>query len=338
MKNEIIERLPAFAGMNDKRIREILQEISVQTGFCVQEETQRRMIYTPDKVWQSRTRGMLNHLPMSLKMFNLKPQIDSEWMREEFRKQAMESRVRPPMTYRHAPFNDEKGFGYTIDEFVDAPPLFEPTGPADIAAAAFVPLYRELRNTVRTPFWKADEKEVDAAMINQLQMEKWLAVSRKMYPNEPIREKEEFVHHLATIIWLELENRPSVFTHAHLSGSDVRHLATDEYVVYCNKFWRWNQPGYDVAFPIWNQWLALPDALITPANIRAITDTWLATVAKELQGYVDVDDVRTMLLNRIVGSLLLDLPAQTTRRPKEVVECLRRILVDEAERIVSKQA
>lgn len=124
------------------------------------------------------------------------------------------------------------------------------------------------------------------------------------------------------------------FMHPHLSGADVR-AAGNDWVVFANHFWSWRQPGYDVAFPLWGQWLALSPKERTPQHVARITDVWMDMAKRELSDIVSVPDVHLMLLNRLYGSLLLDIPAKEKTEERDAVESLAFACEAEANRLLS---
>ncbi len=318
MKNELIEKYGTFTGMTPDEEQDLLRRVCDKTKFEIDTTDAvltRRKIFDASKQWQVRVRGSWNDRPASLKLFTMKPEIDGEWMRERFREYAKGPAIRPPVTYVHKPYEETEGYGYTIDEYVDSSPLFNPTAPPDVTAALFIRFYCALRHAVREPFWKASEDEADAAALNRRQIATWKRLSAKQYP-EFFEKYCTLVDQLEQQMWFELKNRSTVFSHAHLTGADVRRTETG-YVVYVNRFWRWNQPGYDIAFPIWHQWLALPDNSAINASVQRIAWVWLHEVKEKLSKHVTANDVCIMLLNRIVGALLLDLPARATEDPRQ---------------------
>lgn len=332
MRNQIVERYPTHAGLTDERIGEIVREIFAETGFVRAQEVQRRMIYDPDKVWRVRIRGTFDGKPALLRVENLKLDVDEESIRAAFRRQTEDSRVRPPRTYATKPFDDDRGYAWSIDEFVDAPVLFLPGMRPFRPARDFVRFYRELREAVTEPFWPADV--TDAEAFSRTQAATWSDLARS-HDAERIDRLAPTLDRLKERILSGMRGRVLSFMHPHLSGADVRVTRDGEYVVFANHFWSWRQPGYDVAFPIWGQWLALRADHRNPESVCEITDAWLAVVVRELRPYVDPEAVRTMLLNRLYGSLLLDVPAQRHRETAASVAAMEQALVAEAERLLA---
>src|SRR5260221_14705688 len=153
MDNRIIEKYFETEGI-DSRLAGILGEIASETGFEAEKEIQRRFIYDPMKTWRVRIKGVFEGKPAILQLDTLKLETDEEDIRKLFREQATGSRVRPPHVYRHQAFDEEKSYAYSIEKDVTAMPiLFDPAGDPSAAVAAFIPMYRELRQVVTKPFW-----------------------------------------------------------------------------------------------------------------------------------------------------------------------------------------
>lgn len=331
MKNAIIEKGATHVGLSKEDVDRIEREVSSETGFAADGEVQRRFIYDPDKTWRVRIRGTFEGKPAQLRIENLKLEIDEESIREKFRAQVAGSKVRPPLTYQTRSFDDAKGYGWSLDEDVGGKSLFDPSGSAAEAVAAFVPFYRAYRDAVREPFWPASEG--DAVAFTRAQLEKWEEIARSQDPVR-VNRFSDMAERLKGAMLGRLTGKPLVFQHAHLTGNDVRIAADGAYVVFANHFWSWRQPGYDVSFSIWGQWLALPDGKRTPDAVKAITSAWLDAVERDLEDLVAPDAVLTMLLNRLYGSLLLDIPAQRHQRSPESVAALETACIAEADRLL----
>lgn len=332
MRNQIIEKGATHVGLTQDEINRIVRDVSFETGFAAEGEVQRRFIYDPDKTWRVRIRGTFDGKPALLRIENLKLEIDEEAIREKFRAQAPSAKVRPPHTYRSASFDDAKGYAWSLDEDVGGEILFDSEGSAADAVAAFVPFYRAYREAVREPFWPAPEG--DAKAFTAKQLDTWTDIARSQ-DAERVERLKSVTARLRDAMLSRLEEQPLVFQHAHLSGRDVRIADDGPYVVFANHFWSWRQPGYDVSFPCWGQWLALPDERRTAEAVKEITETWLGAVGQNLADVVSAEDVRTMLLNRLYGSLLLDVPAQRYHHPPESVAALEAACIAEAERLLA---
>lgn len=317
-------------------LQDIANQIAETTGFILDGgEVQRRTLYDPNKTWRVRLSGTYQEKPALLRIENLKLEQDEETIRQAFRQQAMGSRVRPPVTYTTRPFDDEKGYAYSIDEAVGGEVLFDQTGSPVEAAKAFSVFYRLLRSAVSQPFWENEQGDVKT--FSTQQADTWRSIAEKKDP-EHTKHIWPLVERLREVMLNDLTDHAMRFQHPHLAGSDVRRNAAGEYVVFANHFWSWRQPGYDVTFPLWHQWMSLPVGRRTPEAIQEITETWLHMIRTDLADLVDIADVRPMLFNRLYGSLLLDIPAKIhgEGETKETVQALEDACKAEAERLMDE--
>lgn len=336
MRNQIAEKSPTHKGLTAGKIARILKEVTADTGIIVSKEVQRRFLYSRKKTWRVHFEATYQGKHALLKIESLKLEIDEESIREQFRTAAKGRKVRPPMTYAFAPFDDEKGYAWSIDEFVEGEPLFAPDADPSYASERFMPFYKEVCAAVHRPFWKyEDPKSFDAEAFSVAQLDAWKKLAMKRNP-ECVTRNAEILERLSERIITGMKRHLLGFVHAHSAGSDIR-VVGDEYVVFANEFWSLRQPGYCIAFPIWNQWLALHDEHRSHADVQRITDAWLATIQRELvpKHYLDTECIRVMLLNRIYGSLILDLPAQRRSRSAESVAALEAALITEANRLMA---
>ncbi|MEO5927855.1 MAG: hypothetical protein ABIO72_03995 [Patescibacteria group bacterium] len=334
MRNQIVEKTPTHKGLTAGKIAEIIKAISAETGIVVKQEVQRRFLYDPDKTWRVHLEVTYQGKLAVLRIENMKLEIDEESIREKFRAAASGLNVRPPYTYAFAAFNDAKGYAWSIDELVEGHALFLPEADPAFAVQQFIPFYKELRSASLRPFWPAEN--VDAEAFSVAQLAGWMKLAQERNP-DTLERHAKILGRLSERIVIGMKKQLLSFQHAHLAGSDVRVTPQDDYVVFANEFWSWRQPGYSLVFPIWNQWLALDDACRTHEHVQEITNTWLEAIERELVPHAIASTacVETMLLNRIFGSLILDLPAQLHRHSKESVAALEEALIREAEQLMT---
>lgn len=330
MENQIVSKYfdhPDFSPHVDATVKQICRNY----GFDPTETVHKRYIYNPDKLWRVRLRGVWQKLPAMLRIENMRLETDEELIREAFRKQCKGSNVRPPITYVSMPYDKSKGYAFSIEEYVDGSPLFNPAEAAE-TAWSFVPFYRELRRAVTKPFWPCPE--MDARDYSIQKMADWHRIAAKKFPERTNRLDKVLSRLMAHSIDL-IDHEPLSFQHSHLTGADVRENEKGEWVVFANHFWRWGQPGYDVAFPMWSMWLSLSPKHRAASDVRHITDLWLTMIRDEFHDLVSPDALVAMVLNRLYGALLVDVPAKMETEPLDEVESLERSLIAESERFIS---
>lgn len=331
-RNRIAEKRDTHQPFTEMAIQDALEAIGRETGFVPEGEVARRTIYDPSKIWRVRMRGTYGDRAAMLRLENLKLEIDEEEIRRHVRTQAAGYRIRPPETYRSESFDEQRGYAWSLEEDVGGEPLFVPAGSPQDAAEDFVSFYRELRQAIREPFWNT--QTTDARVFTEQQLKSWEELAGPEARNDP--RVAALIVRLRERMLAKLQSVSLRFMHPHLSGTDVRVLEDGSWVVFANHYWSWRQPGYDIAFPIWGQWLALPFDCRSPDQIAEITDVWRTIMGRELRDLIAPDELRTMLLNRIFGSVLLDVPAKRAFEPLEAVEVLQESLIKEGERLLKE--
>jgi hypothetical protein len=327
MENDIVGKFLSHKDFNPT-LQEAIKQVCKEYEFEPALEIARRTIYRPDKLWRYRVDGTWEGRHVMLRIENLKLDMDEEDIRRAFRQQCVGHNVRPPMTFVTKPFDEARGYAFSIEERVQGKPIFDPTGDPE-AIAPFAIFYQELRQTVTQPFW--DAPGFDAFEYSNQQAEKWFKLALELYP-EHTSKVEPLVQRLKGQILERLKGKALCFQHPHLSGGDVLVTPQSEFVVFANHMWRWGQPGYDLAFPIWHMWMSLPYHRRNPDNVKQISQAWLEMIKDDFPDLTE--DVQTMLLNRLLGSLLLDVPAKLATDPQTEVDKLERALNQEAERLL----
>lgn len=289
------------------------------------------MRYLPGKTWRRRMLGTVQGKPVSLRIDTHKLPVEEETIRDKFRAQIGVGTlfpVRPPQTYDWQPFDGKKGYGWSLDEIGGEQPLFLPDADPGQAAEAFLTMYHELHSAIRKPFWHPDI--ATASELSRLQAVEWRAKSKELIPG--LAEKHaDLLNRLEHAFVSLQEGVPTYFMHAHLAGTDVR-VKDNQYIVFANHFWSWRQPGYDIAFAIWWQWMGLPIERRSAEAVRGITEQWLEHIRAERPDYLK--GVRAMLLNRCFGSLLLDIPLKQSESVQDR-QALEQAMVAEAERLLA---
>lgn len=292
-----------------------------------------RQVYLAAKTWRQRFFGMIGDKPVSLRIDSHRLPVEEETMRDKFRSQIGIGRIfpiRPPNTYDWQPFDARKGYGWSLDEIGGDDPVFRPDQDPAQASRAFLEMYHELRSAIRTPFWHVDI--ASAAELSQQQVALWRARSSELVPGYA-EKHASLLERLEQAFVSQQQGVKTCFMHAHLAGPDVRRK-NGEYLVFANHFWSWRQPGYDIAFAIWSQWMSLSFERRTPSEVAHITNVWLQYFQKERPDYAK--GVKAMLLNRCFGSLLLDIPLKYERESPEVIQVLETAIVAEAKRLLAE--
>ena len=258
---------------------------------------------------------------MDLKVDNLDTGVNEEVIRQQFRA-VQTQHVRPPHTYVYEPYSVERGYGFMLEEVVDAPVVFHADDHPEVAAKAFARFYSFLQEVLAKPF--IARPDTTAKAFSEEQYDGWLSVATRSWSADFAARKaladKAFERSLAL-----MEDTPLVFMHPHLSGSDVQVQNDSVYIVHANHFWGWRQPMYDLAFPVWGQWMALPRDKRGIGEVAKIANAWREVLRRELGESFDEQAWESQLLNRIYGSVLLDLPA-IARRDGEDPASVQRLI------------
>lgn len=330
MDNQIVDKY--FEHQNfSPHIQACLERVCASTGFMPEAEIKRRCIYDPNKVWRVCMAGQYEGHPAVLRLENIQLEVDDEDIRQQFRLQCGHTGVRPPHTYFSQKFDPGKGFAFCIEELIQGRPLFEASKDPDTAVKNFLPFYRLLRETVRHPFW--EKPQITELEFSSGQMRQWYDLAFKKYPERTTR-LAPITNKLRGRLISHTPETDLRFQHAHLTGEDIMLNEQGEYIVFANHFWSWRQNGYDITFPIWSMWLHLPQEQRSPEQIRHITETWMDAIYESTRDLLNPKDVELMLLNRLYGALLLDVPAKLNYESAENVEKLEKALISEAERLL----
>lgn len=330
MDNQIVSKFfdhPDFTPYVDGAVRQVCKEY----GFDPTGIVHKRHIYCPDKLWRVRIKGVWQKLPAMLRIENMRLESDEEKIRQAFRVQCKGAKVRPPETYVARPYDETRGYAFSIEEYVDGEPLFDPAS-APESAWSFAPFYRELRNAVYEPFW--DCPEIDASAYSVAKMAEWHLIAARKFP-ERTQSLDKVVSRLMAHSLDLLGDSPLRFQHAHLAGDDIRESKHGDWVVFANHFWRWGQAGYDVMLPMWSMWLSLPHERRNAKEVSHITDIWLTMCRDSLSDLISPDETLSMVLNRLYGALLVDVPAKHGSEKAEHTQALEEALLDESERILT---
>lgn len=331
MRNLILEKYTTHADFSPERIASALEVITNETGFLPKKEIHRRLLFQPQKTWRVCIAGTYAGKPAVLRIENMHLEVDEEYIRRSFRAQGTEGKVRPPQTYLSAPFDPAIGFAWSIDEMVNAPPLFQIEADPKRAARRFAAFYRKLRETVTKPFWTEGAGPAAPFCVEQFKTWKYLAEQRNP---EAITRNREVLIRLGKAVRDGMAERNLRFMHPHMAPQDVRALEDGTYVVFANHAWSWRQPGHDVAFPIWVQWMSLPPQRRMLSEMVHVTESWRSIIRRWLPDLVTARDVRVMLLSRLYGSLMLDLPARRAHESRDAAEAHERAFLHEADRLL----
>lgn len=231
-----------------KREQEVLVKVIAETGFIVDGEIFRGVIYNRDKVGSLIYRGTWQEKPAVLKLQGLKPEVDEGEIIRRFKEQNQSKLVRTPELYIHSPWKKERGYGYLVTEYIDAPKIFEMPFANQKQMQDFARFYQEYRTSALTRPWISPEN-LNSLTFTIRRVNNWRKISEskkkiKLVDYAPylIKYYPLAVKHLPTI--------PMVFCHAHLTADNIYKLPDGSFVILSNLFWSYRPQWYDLAFNI----------------------------------------------------------------------------------------
>jgi hypothetical protein len=309
MSNKITEK---YFTQDDfsQRETEVLTQVTAETGFVVEKEIFRGMIYDKNKVGSLIYRGTLNGKPVVLKLQGLKPEVDEEEIVRHFTDQNQSKLVRVPALYAHKPWTEERGYGYLITEYLDAPKIFEMPFATAEQMQSFARFYQEYRTSALTRSWVEPETKDSLAFTVQ-RVDNW----RKISEHKQRLNLQDYAPYLVRYYPLAVKHLPPipmVFCHGHLTANDIYRLPDGSFVVLSNLFWSYRPQWYDLAFNVWSCLMHIRDTSYTFEQLLEYVEKWL-TVYRAIPVVQEDKEferkITILLLERTMGAILVDLGA-----------------------------
>jgi hypothetical protein len=317
MSNKITEK---FFTQDDfsQREKEVLNQVTKETGFQVDCEIFRGFIYDRDKVGSLIYRGKWQTKPAVLKLQGLRPEVDEEEIIRHFSAQNQSQLVRVPELYAHLPWNEKRGYGYLITEYIDAPKIFQIPFATPAEMQDFARFYQEYRTSALTRSWLKPET-LDSLAFTIQRVNHW----RKISESKKILKPKDYLPYLERFTDLAEKHLPTVkmvFCHGHLTANDVFKLADGRFVILSNLFWSYRPEWYDLAFNLWACIKDIRDLNYTFKDMLRYVGNWLAVYRQIPVVKKDGDFERKIaiaLLERSIGVILVDLVASEFYQQKE---------------------
>lgn len=307
MANKITEKYFSQKDFS-RREKEVLAEITKKSGFVVDEEIYRGVIYERTKVGSLIYRGRWRKKPAVLKIQGLKPEVDEGRMIRLLNAQNQSRIVRAPRLYAHQPWSAKRGYGYLIIEYIDAPKIFKMPFAAPEQMNEFARFYQEYRTSVLTSPWLEPE-DSDSLSFTVRRIEHWREISE----SKKRLRLQDYAPCLMRYYPIAVEHLPSIpmtFCHGHLSAEDVFRLPDGSLVILSNLFWSYRPQYYDLAFNIWACLQHIRDTNYSFAEMLRYVNDWLAAYRRIPVVRSDGDferKITVLLAERTVGAILVDL-------------------------------
>lgn len=326
MSNRITEKYFKWNGVSQERISEILEEVGQKEGFLVKEVLFQGMIYGKDKIGSAIYLIAYKGEPVVLKLQILpilEEGADEIDIINSFVRQNASKKVRMPHLLSGEKWSKDRGYGYQITEYIDAPLIF-----ADVLATSeemkiFLDFYKEyLKSIPAEPWFDYKEYTLDEASTSS-RVDNWMRISQDRMrllfnPNDnPIFNwKENGLPEKVAKYKEILERNQSLislrFQHKHLTRRDIRVLPDGSYVIFSNLFWAYAPEWYDTTFHIWESLKSIRDEKFTFKEAKEYIEKWLKVYETIPQVNSDCDFEKKFYLNlleRMLGTLLVDLIA-----------------------------
>ncbi|MFH0830763.1 MAG: hypothetical protein V1895_01755 [Parcubacteria group bacterium] len=290
-----------------KREKEVLEKVLKKTGFKVQRELFRGVIYDKHKLGSVILLGSWHGNPAVLKLQGLKIEVDEVATLKKFTTQNTNPRVRVPEVYVYEPWQAERGYGYHIMEYINAKPIFDMPWPSRQDLQRFAQFYEEYRKTISAP-WIAMPLQ-NIITFGTERLERWRAIRESKEGNDVKEYSEQLVRfmRLAPRAYL---NSSLVFCHGHLTANDVYPVG-QQFVLMSNVYWTWRTPLYDSVFSIWGCLIRMSNQGDSGDKAFSLIRNWFELYRQYSPHFVATPNLeRTFwiaLLERIMGVLLADL-------------------------------
>ncbi len=289
---------------------EVLAQVTAETGFVVEKEIFRGLIYDKSKIGSLIYKGSLNGKPAVLKLQGLKPEVDEVEIVRHFTDQNQSKLVRVPVLYAHKPWTEERGYGYLITEYLDAPKIFEMPFASTEQMHDFARFYQDYRTSALTRSWVEPETK-DSLAFTVHRVDHW----RKISEHKKRLSLEDYAPYLVRYYPLAVKHLPSipmVFCHGHLTANDIYRHPDGSFVVLSNLFWSYRPQWYDLAFNIWSCLIHIRDTSYSFEQMLEYVEKWLAiyrTIPVVQQDKDFERKITVLLLERTMGAILVDLGA-----------------------------
>lgn len=291
-----------------RRGKEVLEQIIKETGFKPEKEIFRGVIYEREKVGSLIYKGEYKEKPAVLKLQGLKPEIDETEMVNNFMKQNKSSIVRAPKIYFYKTWSENRGYGFLISEYIDAPKIFEMPFATEEQMIEFGRFYQDYRTLALTSPW-LEPTAKDSLELTLKRIENW----RKISEHKGKLKREDYVPLLEKFDSLAREYFPSIpliFCHRHITANDIYRMLDGSFVLFSNLFWSCCPKWYELAFNIWACMQHIRDVNYSFNDLLNYINKWRRSYHQIPIVQKDEDFDRKLDINfleRTTGAILVDI-------------------------------
>ncbi|MDH5597341.1 MAG: phosphotransferase, partial [Candidatus Peregrinibacteria bacterium] len=304
-----------------------------ESGFRVGELLFEGRIYDADKIGTRIHAGTIEGNEgveeAVLKVQLLPPSQEEAELMMRFTAQNKSQRIRTPIIYKHAPYSDEKGYGYTIMERVHGQPIFEGMAREE-AMDNFVNFHSELHAlSLNEPLFNPNSYESDARLATSLRLANWNNIARKK--DTLTHEKVILSGRHSVRMLLEGVNEME-FMHGHLTSRDILVTEKSDHVLMSHSFWGYRPRYYDTTFQIWAAIKeSRGDEIPTPEQAIAHAETWRRKFKESPHIANDPEFSKYFASNmreRALGALIVDIENDCEGQDLEKLKKAFRALYD----------
>ncbi len=319
--NRVSEKYLETDGSFGERIPAIVEEVSARIGFSPEREIARGVLYEASKAGTAIVVGAYRDAPAILKLQGIKLEIEEADLMRQFtllndlarQEGGGTEKIRVPEVRLHERFQAARGYGLMVMERVSGLRIYSLPSTSPRERRRYAEFYAEFRRAVRQPFFLS-KGGMTAPRFMERRLEGWLTMHQSARADrrlDPERLARLVTGYRAAIARFG-QGLPMVFTHGHLGPRDVCVVGIDRYVLFSNAYWSWRPQWYDWAFNVWVDLMAAgTERAPSPKAFLQIAQEWREAAAAVPQIAADQAfdaRYRLMLLERCVGSLLVDVP------------------------------
>jgi len=293
--------------------QESIDEVTKQLEFRIDRPLFRGMIYDNSRLGSIIYKGRWKGKDAVLKIQGLRLPRDEKDIIDGFLEQNGSARIRMPKIYSHKPWDEERGYGYLLMEYIPDQPLFSLPLPTQEEITTFLSFFTELKTrSITAPWITQTEQEQSSTRLIRHRLTQWVAIAK----DRGHFDESALVPRIQTFNE-QLEQFPKeipmAFMHAHMTGREVRQLHdTKQFVVFSNLYWGWRPKWYDCAFIIWSL-LQQPEVYLNVHDILNCIHEWkrrftaLPWIASD-SAFSEIFDF--LILERLIGTLIIDINVQ----------------------------
>ena len=304
MTNKITEKYFIQTDFSKKSTKALKKAVS-ETKFEISKEIWRGVIYSQNKVGSVIFDGKYQNRPAILKLQGLKTELDEIKIHQLFNKFNKSKTVRLPELYDGKRWNEQSGFGYSIQEKISGKNIFKMPFASPSQKKLFADFYNEYKNKVVAKAWWPNKINTNAFVLNRL--ENWIKICK----HEKTWDEKEMgtrVKLFKTLVNTKFNSIPMVFSHGHLTANDV-FIDNGKFILMSNLFWSYRPKYYDLAFNVWACLLKLSSSDSFKKANQLIAD-WIKMykTIPWVKKQKDFDETfKLLLLERLIGTIIVDL-------------------------------